>query len=245
MNDWLTELRESKQHAIEQAQTEVARGQLQREATEDQLQSEQALLATLIKTVQVEQLLQQFTSEILQGHPFFSNTSLTRTVRSKAVGSAIELTEPAPWSALVTENPLPENLDLGNGHYVIAIVWKLQSNYRSLHDKETQSYRMTVSSSASQVLMDGRPLLPQTSDVLKTRLTTTFRDSLERLNRRRVHHHRHRPWYKRLWRTFFPHTDLTAFLLIGALVIVAFSILLAVVAAQILTGMSWGVRPPR
>jgi hypothetical protein len=233
-DDWLAELRETKEHAIEQAQAEVARGELQRGETQEQLASEQAQVAAMIQRIEIERLLQQFTGEILHDHPFFSNIALTRTVRSKAVGSTVEFTEPAPWSASVAENPLPDHLDLGNGHYVVAIDWKLQSNYRNLHDYEIQSYRLKVSASASQVLMDGRLLLPQTPDAFKTQLTTTFKNSLEHLNRGRVRHHRHHSWYKRLWRTFFPRTSLTPGLLIIAIVVLALSILLAIYAGEIL-----------
>jgi hypothetical protein len=233
-DDWLAELRETKEHAIERAQAEVARGELQREETQEQLASEQAQVAALIKRIESERLLQQFTREILQDHPFFSNIALTRAVRSKAVGSTVEFTEPAPWSAPVAENPLPDNLDLENGHYVIAIGWKLQSNYRNLHNYEIQSYQLSVSASASQVLMDGQLLSPQTADAFKTQLTTAFKNSLEHLNRRRVRHHRHHSWYKRLWRTFLPRTSLTPGFIIIAIIVLVLSIFLAVYAGEIL-----------
>ena len=237
MDDWLAELRETKEDAIEQMQAEIVRGQLHREETQEQSGAGQAQVAALIKRVEIERLLQQFTSEILQDHPFFSNIALTRTVRSKAVGSTGEFTEPTPWSAPVAENPLPDHLDLGNGHYVIAIDWKLQANYRHLHDYEIQSYRLKVSTSASQVLMDGQLLSAQTPDAFKTQLTTTFRNSLEHLNRRRVRRHRHRPWHRHLWRTFFPRTNLTTRFLIVVIVVLVLAILLALVAGQILVGM--------
>ena len=88
-------------------------------------------------------------------------------MRSQATGAAVEFTEPAPWSAPVAGNPLPDHLDLGNRHYVIAIDWKLQADYRHLHDYEIQSYRLKVSASASQVLMDGQLLSAQTPHALK------------------------------------------------------------------------------
>lgn len=203
MDDWLAELRESKRQAIERAQAGKARGLSPQERTAVQLQSQQDLLAALIKAVDVERSLQQFADEILQGHPLFSNMSVTRTVRSQAVGSAIELTEPAPWTAPVAGNPLPDQLDLGNGHYIIAMVWRLQSNYYSPHNNEIHSYRLRVSASASEVLFDGQRLTPQTPDAFKTRLTTTFKSALARFSQRRVRYHRHRPWYRRLWHIFF------------------------------------------
>ena len=166
----------------------------------------------------------------------FFNTSLTRTLRSQATGSAVEFTEPAPWSAPVAGNPLPDHLDLGNGHYVIAIDWKLQANYRNLHDHEMQPYRLRVSASANQVLVDGQALSPQTLDALKTRLRTAFKDSLEHFNRHRVRRHRRHPWHRRLWRVFFPGTNLTTRFLIVEIVVLVLAILLALVAGQIGVG---------
>ena len=166
----------------------------------------------------------------------FFNTSLTRTLHSQATGSAVEFTEPALWSAPVAGNPLPDHLDLGNGHYVIAIDWKLQSNYRNLHDHEMQPYGLWVSASANQVLVDGQLLSPQTPDAFKTQLTTTFRNSLEHFNRRRVRRDRRRPWYRRLCRVFFPGTNLTTGFLIVEMVVFILAILLALVAGQIRVG---------
>ncbi len=236
MSDWLAELRESRVHAIEHVQGEIARGQVVRAATAEQLHARQEQLARLIWEVEPERLLEQMVREILSGHPYFSETTLIRTLRSQGVEGVVDLTEPEPWSGPVEGNPLPTGLELGNGHYAIGVEWKLQSNFRRLHDHEIQPYCLRVSVSPGQLTVDGQPVSSATADALKAQLATTFKSRLEQLSRRRSRHHRHRPWHRRVWRALFPRIKPTPAIVIATMVILLLAVVAAIVAGQLIAG---------
>ncbi len=148
--DWLAELRESKREAIERAQAKIAASQATLQAAEERLKSEQAQVATLVRSLQIEPLLRELAGEILNGHPNFFGLSLTRNVRSRVVGTTLEIAEPPPWSGPVESNPLPATLDLQDGRYIATIDWRLESNYGGTELHELRPLQLSVSTSASR-----------------------------------------------------------------------------------------------
>jgi hypothetical protein len=232
--DWLAELRESKQQAIARAQAAGAEQQAVQQTAQEQLQAEQSRLAALIQDAQIEHLLQEFCSEILQGHPNFVGYSLTRTVRSRAAGSTIECTEPDPWTGPVENNALSA---LGNGRYMSAVDWKLQSNYHGTNGHELKPLRILIATTAAGIRLDGQMLSAPTAENFKQSLLAAFKTTLRTFSRRRSHRH-HRRWYRRFFKALFPTGKLSAVLVAGTVIIILLSAALAVHIAQVV-----GVKP--
>ncbi len=235
--DWLAELRESKQQAIARAQAAGAEQQAVQQTAQEQLRAEQSKLAVLIQNVQIEHLLQEFCSEILHGHPNFVGYSLIRTVRSRAAGSTIECTESDPWTGPVENNALSAELDLGNGRYVSAVDWKLQSNYHGTNGHELKPLRIAIATTAAGIKLDGQMLSAPTAENFRQALLTAFKTTLRTFSRRRSHRH-HRRRYRRLFKALFPTGKLSAALVAGTVIVILLSAALAVHIAQVV-----GVKP--
>src|SRR5438477_12951402 len=124
MTDWLAELRQEKQQAIERAGTRTAAPP---NGIADRLESEQQHMAALIQTIGIEALLQQFVDEILRDHPRFVDPTLNRivTIRDAGTSLAREEKEGAPWSGPVAGNFLPAALGPPGGHVVSRVDWRL------------------------------------------------------------------------------------------------------------------------
>jgi hypothetical protein len=229
--DWLADLRESKQQAIARARDKGAGQQALWQTAEERLRFRQTTLAALIGQTQLETLLQEFCVEILRDHPNFLGYSLRRTVRSRSAASAVERTEPDPWSGPVENNPLPQDLDLGNGRHVTAVDWKLRSDYNSMDWHELRPLTIHVSATTAGVKLDGQLLSPPTVETLKRALLDAFKATLHTLGRRRGHRHR-RSWYRRLWRTLFPRSKVSITQVAGSIIVITLSVVFATHVVQ-------------
>lgn len=236
-NDWLAELRESKRQAIARSEAAGIEQLAVRQTAQEQLRAEQSKLAALLQNTQIEHLMLEFCSEILQGHPNFVGYTLTRTVHSRVAGSTNECIESEPWTGPVENNSLASEFDLRNGRFVSAVEWKLQSNYCSTQGHELKPLRITIATTAAGIKLDGQMLPAPTGEKFKQALLAAFKATLHTFSRRRSHRH-HRRWYRRLFKALFPTGKLSAALVAGAIIVILLSAALAVQIAQIV-----GMRP--
>ncbi len=235
--DWLAELRQSKQQAIARAQAASDEREVYYATAQEQLQADEAKLAALIQHTRVEPLLKEFCTEILHGHPNFLGYALTRTVRSRAVGSPVDVAEPAPWTGPVENHALSSELALGNERFVSAVEWKLQSNYRGTQGHELRPLRIAIVTTAAGIRLDGQLLATPTAESFQRALLDAFQATLRTFSRRRSHRH-HRRWYQQVWRVLFPTGKLSLALVVGTVVVILLSAALAVHMAQVI-----GLRP--
>lgn len=229
MTDWLADLRQEKQQAIERSRAQAADTQ---STVASRLSAEQQRLAALIQTIGIEKLLQQFVDEILRGHPLFVDPSLNRTVTSREAGSSLarEEKEDAPWSGPVAGNLLPATLALGDGRFVSRVDWRLHLNHRAPYNEQLKLDDLLVSASAQGVLLNGEALAAPTAEQFKSALVAAFRQTTQaslapgvrRTRRRR------RRWYNRLWESIFPSNQPARIYI--ALIIVAMLVLVLVIS---------------
>jgi len=205
MNDWLSDLRAAKKQAIAEIETEKSPGHAIHEFSEERLRLEQEKISHLLTITQVEPILQEFIEEIIRGHPWFPGSSLNRTVMSQQVDSASEVKEPHPWTGSVKGNPLPLDLNLSAGRYVVRIEWNLGLSYRPPQRQMLRALSIPVSVSAQSVMVEGEMLSPETAEGMRAAIKNSFQNAIEaaQANRQRVRRH-HRRWYRRIWRFFFP-----------------------------------------
>ncbi len=233
--DWLAELRQSKQQAIARAQAASDERQVFYRTAQEQLQADQSALAAFIQTARIEPLLREFCTEILDGHPNFLGCELTRTVRSRAAGSSVDITEPEPWTGPVDQQALSSELNLGNGRYIRAVEWRLQSNYRSTEGHELKPFRIAIATAATGIRLDGQLLSAATAEHFQRALLDAFNGTMHGFSRRRSHRH-HRRWYERLWKALFPTGKASLALMVGTVLVILLSAALAFQLSQALGG---------
>ena len=231
MSEWLDDLRKLKGQAFEDARSKTDRVTSPHASTEQQLMREQNQILTLMQNIQVEPLLQQLLNEILKDHPWLSNPSLIRTVISRSVSSAADFIELAPWSGPLENNLLPESVNLPEGRFIVEIGWKLQQNYSAVGSR-IGFPGFQVSITAFGVQINGQGLSKPTSEEFKSGVLRVFRSALQPRTGHRPSRRHHRPWYKRLWRLFFPDSQPKRLYLVIALAMVVLAIVLGIFVAQ-------------
>jgi len=229
MTDWLEELRQEKQQAIERTR---AHGADANPGATGRLESEQQQLAVLIRNVGIEPLLQQFVDEVLRDHPLFVNPTLNRTVTSRdaATSLAREEKEGAPWSGPVAGNFLPAALELPGGRVVTRVDWRLHLSHRTQYSSQLLLNDLLVSASTQGVQVNSETLAAPSAETFKAALISAFRaitqptlpPGVRRARRRR------RSWYNRLWESIFPASQPARVYI--ALIIVVMLILVMVIS---------------
>lgn len=199
MTDWLSDLREAKIRAVEETKADKSLDPSISEQSEEMLRSAQQRIDELVQVTQVEAQLNQFMDEIIRGHPWFPDSSLTRTVISKQMGQA-ESKEPQPWSGPLTNTPLPHPLRLENGRYITRIEWNLRLSYRAPQDTSARAISIPIAFSALGAVVNSKSLAVATAASVQAAIKDSFQEALEAAQKpphsvRR----RHRRWYRRLW----------------------------------------------
>lgn len=199
MNDWLSDLREAKKRVIDESETGIDSHQVSFGLSEELLRTSQQHIDDLLQATQVESQLNQFMEEIIRGHPWFPESSLSRIVASQKIDSP-EIREPLPWSGPIKGNFLPHPLNLANGRFVTRVEWNLGLSYCAPQSSRSQTIEIPIVFSAKGCQIGGEKLAEETLAGLQTAIKNSFEHEIKVAQTHRYStHRRHRRWYRRLW----------------------------------------------
>jgi hypothetical protein len=186
MSDWLSDLRKTKQRAIETQKNRVLQEKREEQTRLKELRAGQDTITSILRETQIEKLLLQLAHEVVAGHPGFQYASLSRRVdyyiredippqnkyEHEPYKSGYLWWASPPRHRTLSDKqvtPLPRDLPTRDGYFLTLVSWDL-----ILYESGDYEYFLHANVTANGLAINAESVHPHTLENVQMCLAKGF-----------------------------------------------------------------------